>query len=539
VSSVLPLRTRLTEMLMKLLTICGVALGFLLTAEAAVAQVTTSQYDNLRTGATLVEKLLTPENVNANQFGKVGAFHVDGAVYAQPLFVPSLEIPGKGKHDVLFIATEHDSVYAFDADHPDLPLWQVSLLDKKLDSTPVSERAAQCPFIRPEIGVTSTPVIDLKTGTLYVLARTMAVHWIGETQYFQHLHALAITTGVEKFGGPKLVTASVPGKGAGSTNGQVRFDPLLENPRAALLLASGTLYLSWGSSCDVDPYHGWLMAYGAAETLPQKGVLNVTPNGSEGGIWESDTGPAADESGNIYVPTANGTFDASSGGMDYGDSVLKVALAGSSIEIRDYFTPYNQSQLSDADADLGSSGPLVLPDQPGSHRHLLLQPTKGGTIYLIDRDQMGKFNAQGDAVLDRIPMSGGGYGAMAYWKGHVFFACSDDYLRDYAVANGHIKLSRTSNIKFENPGATPAISADENHNAVVWAVATKTWNGADRPAIVYAFDANNINQPIYTSEQNGKRDRAALATRFVIPVVANGRVYIAARGEVDVYGLLK
>ena len=525
---------------MKLLAICGVTLGFAMTAEATVAQITTSQYDNLRTGATLVERLLTPENVTANRFGKLGAFRVDGAVYAQPLFVPALEVPGRGKHDVLFIATEHDTVYAFDADRPsDAPLWQVSLLDKKLGSTPVSARAAQCPFISPEIGITSTPVIDPTTGTLYVLARTMAEHWVGDTQYFQHLHALAITTGVEKFGGPKLITASVPGKGAGSTNGQVRFDPRLENPRAALLLVSGNLYLSWGSSCDVDPYHGWLMAYGAAEALAQKGVLNVTPNGSEGGIWESDTGPAADKNGNVYVPTANGTFDASSGGLDYGDSVLKVALAGSSIEIRDYFTPYNQSQLSDADADLGSSGPLVLPDQPGSHRHLLLQPTKGGMIYLIDRDQMGGFHAQGDAVLDRMPISGGGYGAMAYWKGHAFFASSDDYLRDYAITNGHIVLSKTSNIKFENPGATPAISANENDNAIVWAVATKTWNGEDRAAIVYAFDAKNINQPIYTSEQNGRRDRAAPATRFVIPVVANGRVYIAARGEVDVYGLLK
>lgn len=521
--------------------LCILSLGFefALLAQPAAGQIATSQYDNARTGATLTEKILTPQNVNQNQFGKLGAFQVDGAVYAQPLFLPALEIPGKGKHDVLFVATEHDTVYAFDAARPnDPPLWQVSLLDKKLGTTPVSARAAQCPFIRPEIGITSTPVIDLKTGTLYVLARSMSEHLIGDTQYFQHLHALAITTGVEKFAGPKLITAAVSGKGAGSSGGQVRFDPLLENPRASLLLVSGAVYLSWGSSCDVDPYHGWLMAYGT-ETLEQKAVLNITPNGSEGGIWESDTGPAADASGNIYVPTANGTFDASTGGADYGDSVLKVALAGPSLEIRDYFTPYNQAQLSDADADLGSSGPLLLPDQPGAHRHLLLQPTKGGMIYLIDRDQMGKFNAQGDAVVDRVSMSGGGYGAMAYWKGHVFFACSDDYLRDYAIANGHIALSRTAGVKFENPGATPAISANENDDAIVWTVATKTWNGADRPAIVYAFDARNISQPIYTSEQNSKRDRAALATRFVVPVVANGRVYIAARGEVDVYGLLK
>ena len=314
----------------------------------ARAQIITSQYDNQRTGATLGEKTLTPQNVNVQQFGKLGTFKVDGAVYAQPLFLPAVDVPGKGKHNVLFVATEHDSVYAFDADRPgDPPLWRVSLLDKAKDESSVPARSVQCPFIRPEIGITPTPVIDLKTGTLYVLARSMTGHVFAGSQYFQHLHALAITTGAEKFGGPKLITASVAGRGDGAANGQVGFDPLRENPRAALLLVSGTLYLSWASSCDVGPYHGWLMAY-STETLEQKGVLNITPDGSEGGIWESDTGPAADASGNIYVPTANGTFSAASGGRDYGDSVLKLGLAGSSIEIRDYFTPYNQAQLSEA-----------------------------------------------------------------------------------------------------------------------------------------------------------------------------------------------
>ncbi|MGC1615367.1 MAG: hypothetical protein WA736_11830 [Candidatus Acidiferrum sp.] len=524
---------------MKLMALCGTTIGFLLTAVTSVAQVATSQYDNARTGATLVETKLTPQNVNVNQFGKVGVFQVDGAVYAQPLFIPSMEIPGKGKHNVLFIATEHDSVYAFDADHPNAPpLWQVSLLSKKQGTTPVSDRAAQCPFIRPEIGITSTPVIDLRTGTLYVLARTMIEHWIGDTEYFQHLHALAITTGQEKFGGPRLITASVPGRGEGGTNGQVRFDPLRENPRASLLLANNALYLSWASSCDVPTYHGWFMAYDSA-TLEQRAVLNITPDGSEGGIWESDTGPAADASGNVYVPTANGTFDAASGGRDYGDSVLKLARVGSSLQVRDYFTPYNQSQLSDSDADLGSSGPLLLPDQTGSHPHLLVQPTKAGMIYLIDRDQMGKFNPDGDAIVGRIEISGGGYGAMAYWNGHVYFAGSNDYLRDYTVANGRLSPYKASNFRFENPGATPTISANENKGAILWAVATRTWSGEDRPAIIYAFDAMNVGQPTYTSEQNSKRDRAGLATRFVIPVVADGHLYVAARGEVDVYGLLK
>ena len=524
---------------MKRLAVCSVALGLAVTVTISVAQVTTSQYDNLRTGAVLTETLLTPRNVNPMQFGKLGAFKVDGAVYAQPLFIPSLEIPGKGKRNVLFVATEHDSIYAFDADRPkDAPLWHVSFLDRKQSITTVPARDVQCPFIQPEIGITATPVIDLNTGTLYALARTMTDPMFGDNQYFQHLHALAITTGAEKFGGPKRIAASVLGRGAGSKNGQVHFDPLLQNPRAGLLLVNGTIYLSWASSCDLDPYHGWLMAYDP-QTLEQKAVLNVTPDGNQGGIWASDAGLGADAQGNVYVPTANGTFDASSGGHDYGDSVLKLALQGSSILIRDYFTPYDQGRLNDADADLGSSGPTLLPDQPGPHRHLLLQPTKGSMIYVIDRDRMGEFHPEGDAVVQRLHMAGGGYGAMAYWNGHVFFACSDDFLRDYAVKNGQLILNRYSNTRFENPGATPSISANGKKDAIVWAIATKTWNGAERPAILFAFDANNVEKPIYASEQNGSRDRAGMATRFVIPVVANGRVYFGARGEVEVYGLLR
>ena len=524
---------------MNLLRIECAVVTLALGASAGAAQVTTSQYDNLRTGATLDEKSLTPQNVNEKQFGKLGAFPVDGAVYAQPLFLPAVEIPDNGRHDVLFVATEHNSVYAFDADRPkDPPLWHVSLLNKQRDEETVPARDVQCPFIQPEVGITATPVIDLQSGTLYVLARTMIGRFFKDNEYFQSLHALAITTGAEKFGGPKQIAASVRGRGDGSKNGEVRFDALRENPRAALLLANKTLYLTWGSSCDVDPYHGWVMAYDP-QTLEQKAVLNVTPDGSEGGIWASDTGLGADASGSVYVATGNGTFDAASGGRDYGDSLLKLELHNSSLVVTDSFTPFNQAQLSDADADLGSSGPLLLPDQQGPRRHLLLQPTKGGMIYVIDRDRMGQFQAQGDAVVQRMHTAGGGYGAMAYWNGHAFFASSDDYLCDYAIENGRLTLKTRSSIKFENPGATPSVSADGRKNAVVWAIATKTWNGADRPAVLYAFDGNHIEQPIYTSEQNSKRDRAAMATRFVVPLVVNGRVYFGARGEVEVYGLLK
>jgi hypothetical protein len=514
------------------------ALALILAMTPALAQVTTSQYNNARTGATLTEKILTPQNVNSKQFGKLGAFKVDGPVYAQPLFVPSVEIPGKGKHDVLYVATEHDSVYAFDANQPgSSPLWHVSFLDKARGSTPLSEDMVDCPFIRPEVGITSTPVIDLPTGTLYVLARTMIRHRATDDEYFQHLHALAITTGVEKFGGPKLITASVPGKGAGAAKGQVAFDQLRENPRAALVLANHTIYLAWASSCDVDPYHGWVMAYDP-QTLAQKAVLNVNPDGTEAGIWLADTGPAADAEGNLYLPTGNGTFDAQRGGPDYGDSVLK--LDGSSLAIRDYFTPHDQERISNADSDVGSSGPLLVPDQPGPHPHILLQPTKDSTIYVIDRDNMGKYRPDTDAILEIIHMGGGGYGAMAYWNHHAFFAASGDFLHSYAIKNGELKVSASSSFTFKNPGATPSVSANGNKDGIVWAISTKVWNGPDnKPAVLYAFDADKLGDPIYTSELESARDRAGMAARFVIPIVVNGRVYFGTRGEVEVYGLLQ
>ena len=515
-----------------------IALAVAIAVTSAAAQVTTSQYDNSRSGATLTEKLLTPQNVNSKEFGKLGTFKVDGVVYAQPLFLPGVEIPGKGRHDVLYVATEHDSVFAFDADRPgDPPLWHVSFLDKARGVTPLSEDIVACPFIRPDVGITSTPVIDLKTGTLYVLARTMIRAKIGNDQYFQHLHALAITTGAEKFGGPKLITASVPGKGVGANKGQVSFDALRENPRAAVTLANNTVYMTWASSCDVDPYHGWVMAYDA-QTLAQKAVLNVNPDGSEAGIWLSDTGPAVDADGNLFVPTGNGTFDAASGGRDYGDSVLK--LDGSTLAIRDYFTPHDQERISNADTDVGSSGPTLLPDQPGPHRHLLLQPTKDSTIYVIDRDNMGKYQRDRDDLLQIIHVPGAGLGAMAYWNRHAFFAASDDYLRSYAVKDGQLRPSEASTIKFVTSGATPSISANGKNNGIVWAISTKTWNGPDnKPAVLYAFDATKLGAPIYTSEQNSQRDRAAFAARFVIPVVVNGHVYFGTRSEVEVYGLLK
>ena len=501
------------------------------------AQVTTSQYDNARTGSYLAEKILKPQNVNAKQFGKLFTFHVDGDVYAQPLYVPGVEIPGQGKHNVVYIATENDSVFAFDAEgNPGTPLWQVSFTNTKAGITTLSEDIVSCPFIAPKVGITSTPVIDLKSGTLYVLARTReSAGVLHSSTFHQHLHALAITTGVEKFGGPVEIKASVPGSGAGTAGGSVAFDAWKENPRAALLLVSGVVYLTWASSCDVGPYHGWVLAYDA-QTLQQKGVFNVSPDAEEGGIWAGDTGPAADSDGNIFVATGNGKFDA---GRDYGDSMLKLSLGSDGLALRDYFTPANQEQLNASDSDLGSGGPILLPDQPGPHPHLLLIGGKGATLYLLDQDRLGKYQKVTNIdPLQTIPAASDIFGAVAYWNKHVYFLGSQDVLRDFALENGQLVLKATARGSRFIPGFTPTISADGTKNGIVWIIGTKTWNGNDRPAVLHAYAAADVTKELYNTEENSARDRPGLALRFTIPTVVNGRVYIGTKSEVDVYGLL-
>jgi hypothetical protein len=334
-------------------------LSTLLLTLALRAQVLTSQYDSARSGANNHETTLTPANVNSKQFGKAFSLHVDGDVYAQVLYVPDVPIPGKGTHNVLYIATEHDSVYAFDADgRVTEPLWHVSFLKRGVGTVDASD--VSCFFIDPDIGVTPTPTIDIETGTLYVLARTKESEGLLKGSDFVHrLHALAITTGMEKFGGPNAIEP----KG---------FNPLRQLPRAALL-ANHQVYLTWASSCDVWPYHGWVMAYDA-HTLRQTAVFNTSLGEGQSGIWQSDMGPAADESGAVYVETGNGRFDVTSGGFDYGDSLLKLGLEGHNLQVRDYFTPHDKSRLDSADLDLGSGGPMLLPG------HFVLIAGKSGTL---------------------------------------------------------------------------------------------------------------------------------------------------------------
>ena len=507
----------------------------------ACGQVTTSQYDNARTGANVNETTLTPQNVNAARFGKLFTLQADGDIYAQPLYLPGVEIPGKGKHNVVFIATEHDSVFAFDADgQPSTPLWQASFLAG--DSVrPVPASAVQCPFIRPEIGITPTPVIDRATGTLFVLARTKESQGVLQgSRYVQRLHALAVTTGAEKFGGPVEIKGSVKGRGAGGSGGQIDFDPLRELPRASLLLANGQVYLTWASSCDVAPYHGWVMAYDA-HTLAQTAVLNTSPEAEESGIWQGDTGPAADKDGNVFLATGNGKFDVDSGGRDYGDSVLKLSIEKGSLMVRDFFTPFNQKELNSDDLDIGSGGPLLLPDQPGPHPHLLLVGGKGASLYVIDRDRIGKYHAGDDSHAVQVLRIGSGiYSAPAYWNQHVYIFAADDVLKDFAVEHGKLPSLPVArgNTTFIDPGATPTVSANGSLNGIVWVLRSKGWRAPDTNAELYAYDAANVAHELYNSEQNSARDRAGLCLRFNIPTVANGKVYIGTKREVDVYGLL-
>ena len=464
---------------------------------ALFAQLTTSQWNNARTGANLHETILTPASVASGRFGKLYSLKVDGDVYAQPLYIPNVPIPGKGPHNVLYVATEHDSVYAFDANSSGEPLWHVSFLKPGSIGT-LDAADVLCPFIHPEVGITSTPVIDLATGTLYVLARTRESGTLGMARFVQRLHALAITTGVEKFGGPVEITS--PG-----------FDTRRENPRAGLLLVNDQVVMTWGSSCDEKPYHGFVMAYDK-RTLKQTSVLNTSPNAGESGIWQADMAPAADEAGNIYLATGNGKFNA---GRDYGDTVLKLDAR---LRVLDSFTPPDQAALNARDFDVGSGGPLLLP-------HLVLTGGKFA-LYVLDRDHM-------ERAPQTMRVGRGIYSAPAYWNGHVFILASNDSLSDFKLENGRFPARPTSwgRHAFDNPGATPAISANGGKDGIVWVLETKVWNDYDgRPARLFAYDAADISHELF-------RGTAGSALRFVIPTPINGKVYVGVKGAVDVFGL--
>jgi hypothetical protein len=450
--------------------------------------------------------------------------------------VPRLAVPGKGVHDAIIVATEADTVYAIDAaGEPKQALWRTSFADPARGIHPVPVQDVRCSFIGPEIGITSTPAIDPATKTLYVLARTKE-----HDLYYQRLHALDIATGAERPGSPVPVRATVRTAGLLGMSKDISFHALMENPRAALLVANGSVYIAWGSSCDVGPYYGWVLSYDA-RTLKQTGVFNAAPAAGEAGIWQSDTGIAADAQGNVYAVTGNGGFSAARGGRDYGDSVLKLGLGSTGLDVRDYFTPYNEAALSAKDLDLGTSGPVLLPDQPGPHPHLLVTIGKDGVMYVIDRDRMGKYQSGSNrhAVQAFKALTEGGYGAVAYWNGHVYAFGRNDVLKDFVLDNGRIGETPAHQGTFRYHPATPSVSANGTKDGVVWVMLTKAWNAQDTYGILQAYDAADVSRLLYSSSVNAARDGAGLVTRFAIPMVANGRVYVGMRRAVYVYGPLK
>jgi uncharacterized protein (TIGR03437 family) len=509
----------------------------LLTSAAVQAQVgvTTYRNDLSRSGLNPAETILTPENVNSTGFGKLFSLPVDGQVYAQPLYVSLVSIPGQGIHNLVLVATEHDSVYAFDADsatRPALPLWHVSLIDPATGETTVKMAdALGCPSIGPEIGITGTPVIDPSTGTLYVVGST-----ISNGQLFHRLHALDIATGAERGASPVVIQASVPGTGDGFSQTTVPFHPYLYKNRAGLLLLQGVVYTAWTSDCDEFSYHGWLIGYDAAN-LHQLAIFNTSPNSSQSSLWMGGAAPAADGEGNIYVVTGNGPFDGDSNGSDFGDSFLKLS-SSSGLAVADYFTPFNQLSLNRGDIDLGSSGPLLLPDLVGSaaHPHLMAGAGKEGRIYLIDRESMGHFHSTDDSqIVQSVPGAIGPlYGGAAYFNKTLFFAASNDSLKAFAIADGHLALrpSSKSLAVFGELGATPTVSANGSTHGIVWVVE------AGSAGTLHAYDAGNLAIELYHSQMNPGRDALGSFVKFSLPTVANGKVYVGTGDSLAVFGLL-
>jgi hypothetical protein len=526
---------------MKTLLAACLTIAALLPAAAQVS-VTTSRNDNNRDGQNLNETILTPQNVNVNSFGMLFKQPVDGYVYAQPLYVPNITIPGLGTHNVIYVATEHDSVFAFDADSNTglnaSPLWQTSFINPLQGITTVSSGDVNCGDLVPEIGITSTPVIDLNSHTMYLIAKTKE-----NGSFFQRLHAIDITTGNELPNSPTVIQASVKGNGDGSVNGVVSFDPLKEAQRPGLLLVHGTIFVAWASHCDNGPYHGWLMAFNE-KTLKLEAVGNTTPNGGLGGIWQSGTGLATDGS-YVFLATGNGTYDGPSGGKDFGDSVIKVPTALNLPRPYDYFTPYDQGNFFDDDTDVGSGGVLLLPDQgAGSpHQHLLVQVGKSGSIYLIDRDHMGSYNPNNNhqIVQDQENAIGGLWATPGWWNNNVYFGGSGDNLRQYTFNTSTGLLSTgaaaVTPTYFGFPGPTPSISANGTSNAIVWAIETDGYTNGGR-SILHAYDATNVASELYNTQQNSSRDQAGGAVKFTVPTITNGKVYVPAVQELDVYGLL-
>jgi hypothetical protein len=507
------------------------------TTTPAPVDVVTYQYDNGREGANQSETTLTPANVKSTTFGKLGFYSVDGLVDGQALYLWQVSIPGNGTHNVLYVVTEHDSVYAFDAD-TGATLWQVSLLGS--GETTSDNRG--CSQVTPEIGITSTPVIDRSNGpngALYAVAMSK-----NGSNYFQRVHALDLTTGAELFGGPVTVQATFPGMGAANKNGSVIFDPKQYKERTGLLLSNGVLYTMWASHCDDAPYTGWILGYDGL-SLEQTQVLDVTPNGNDGAIWMSGAAPAADLNGDLYFLDANGTFDTQLDSNDFpvngdfGNSFLRLSTSPI-LTVADYFTMSGTVAESNADEDLGAGGAVVLLDltDTGGHVHqLAVGAGKDSVIYIVDRNAMGKFNSTSDNIYQEISGALGGqvFSKPAVFNNTVYYGAVGDSIRAFPIVNAMLATTASSKTShsFTYPGAAPTVSANGSNDAILWAVENSN------PAVLHAYDATNLATELYNSNQAANsRDHFGAGNKFMVPIVVNGKVFVGTPNGVAVFGLL-
>jgi autotransporter-associated beta strand protein len=528
---------------------------------APVVSVLTYHNNNARIGANTNELVLTPGNVNTNNFGRVFQYtNLDGYIFAQPLYVPNLTIPGQGTHNVVFVATENDSVYAFDADGnlgtTGGLLWSDNLGAAAQETIPNGfggrYNSGQYEDLTPEVGITGTPVIDPVSGTMYLDTFTYE-----NSKYIHRIHALNITNGMEQPYSPVVVAATFPGVGVDSVGGVVTFNAQQELQRPAMTLAGGKLFVCYGSYADTNPYHGWVIGYNANNLVQLTNyVFNTTPNAktavfggnaAEGAIWMSGDGLCVDANTNLYFEVANGSFSANTNGGDYADSFVKLSTTNQ-LAVSDYFTPSNQASLQSSDQDLGSGGALLLPDEVGSaaHPHLIVGSAKTRELYLVDRDNMGKYNGSSGSdliVQEFLPGTGGScYSTPAYFNYTLYYAyAKGNPMYAFAITNGQISttpLSASAN-SFSGFGTTPSISANGTSNGIVWAIDPSVTANAysASPAVLRAYSATNLAQQIYNSSQNLSRDNPGNAVKYAVPTVANGKVYVGAQYALSVYGL--
>jgi hypothetical protein len=537
-----------------------------------LAGVTTYHNNLSRDGANTQEYALTTSNVATSSFGKLFSCPVDGAIYAQPLWVPSLAIGG-GTHNVVFVATTHDSVYAFDADiSPCVPYWKKTLLSA--GETFVDFNDVHTTDIQPDIGIIGTPVIDLSSKTLYVVSKSedAGTSCIPSSACHQRLHGLSLIDGSERFGGPANIDASitVSGTGDGSNAGVLPFNALTENQRPALALVNGVVYVSWASHGDNDPYHGWVMGFSPGNLVAAPvAVWNSTPNlvagfaQSRGGIWMGGGAPAADTSNNLYFLTGNGSFDADSGGSNYGDSTVKLSTASGRLTATGFFTPDNQLNLNTVDKDHGSGGAAILIDQPtGPVHHLLIGGGKDQILYLVDRDSLGGFDPATNHVVQSLNLGQSIFATSAFWNDSLYIAGTGGQLKQFTFnpVSGLFTITpaHSSPGSFGFPGATPSVSSTPvSSNGIIWGLDNHQFCTQQAPncgpTVLHAYDATNVSTELWSSSQAaGNRDQAGNAVKFTVPTVANGKVYVGTRGnntggvantttvpgELDVYGLL-